>query len=109
MYTYMNILRCAIQTMGDLSVRFGFYGGGWDGDLAGAQDEAGEVCIRMYVCMYEHLFIFIYIFIYVRTVRTCCVSGFFRIRMIAVISSLSCKPFIVLFIVSIYIYIGFDY
>ena len=28
--------------MGDLAVRFGFYGGGWDGDLVGAQDEAGE-------------------------------------------------------------------
>ena len=34
--------RCAIQTMGDLSVRFGFYGGGYDGDIVGAQDEAGE-------------------------------------------------------------------
>ena len=28
--------------MGDLSVRFGFYGGGWDGDKVGAEDEAGE-------------------------------------------------------------------
>lgn len=38
----LYLRRCAIQTMGDLSVRFGFYGGGWDGDLVGAQDEAGE-------------------------------------------------------------------
>ena len=28
--------------MGDLAVRFGFYGGGYDGDIVGAQDEAGE-------------------------------------------------------------------
>ena len=39
---YCIVLRCAIQTMGDLSVRFGFYGGGWDGDKVGAEDEAGE-------------------------------------------------------------------
>jgi hypothetical protein len=38
----LYLCRCAIKTMGDLSVRFGFYGGGWDGDLVGAQDEAGE-------------------------------------------------------------------
>ena len=34
--------RCAITIMGDLASQFGFYGGGWDGDLEGAQDEAGE-------------------------------------------------------------------
>ena len=42
MFASLSPHRCAIQTMGDLSVRFGFYGGGWDGDIVGAQDEAGE-------------------------------------------------------------------
>ena len=34
--------KCAIQTMGDLSTTYGFYGDGYDGDLIGGQDEAGE-------------------------------------------------------------------
>ena len=34
--------RCAINTMGDLALQYGFYGGGWDGDVEGGQDEAGE-------------------------------------------------------------------
>ena len=39
--------QCAIQTIGDLAVQYGFYGDGWSdaeepGGLADAQDEAGE-------------------------------------------------------------------
>lgn len=37
-----TIVRCAIKTMGDLAYHKGFYGGGFDGDAIGAQDEAGE-------------------------------------------------------------------
>ena len=34
--------RCALQTMGDLAVKHGFYGPEWDQDTVTAQDEAGE-------------------------------------------------------------------
>jgi dipeptidase len=37
--------RCAIQTMGDLATKFGFYGNGYDEDEESALEEAGEALV----------------------------------------------------------------
>lgn len=34
--------RCAVQLIGDLAVRYGIYGTGWDVDIGTARSEAGE-------------------------------------------------------------------